>query len=264
MLATLIAPTSGRARVAGLPLDAANGVEVRKRIAVMTENPGLYLRLTVAENLAFFAGLYELAEPEKRIGQALAAVNLAGRAERSLRQPLEGAPSARRARTRAAEQPGGRLPRRADLRSRPGRIPGRARADRRPPRARRHRLSHHSPARGSRTPLRPSRHPQHQPAHDRPAGRAARPALHEDAGRPYRRPARLAGHACSPSPESTAGAPTTRPATSCTVSDARIAAPAVTRALVAAGADLLSLAEAQHTLEDVYLELIADDPEADR
>ena len=47
-----------------------------------------------------------------------------------------------------------------------------------------------------------------------------------------------------------------------TVSDARIAAPAVTRALVAAGADLLSLAEAQHSLEDVYLELIDDDVEA--
>ena len=47
-----------------------------------------------------------------------------------------------------------------------------------------------------------------------------------------------------------------------TVSDARVAAPAVTRALVAAGADLLSLAEAQHSLEDVYLELIDDDVEA--
>jgi ABC-2 type transport system ATP-binding protein len=47
-----------------------------------------------------------------------------------------------------------------------------------------------------------------------------------------------------------------------TVSDARVAAPAVTRALVAAGADVLSLAETQHSLEDVYLELIDDDVEA--
>ena len=47
-----------------------------------------------------------------------------------------------------------------------------------------------------------------------------------------------------------------------TVTDARIAAPAVTRALVAAGADLLSLSEAHHSLEDVYLELIEDDVEA--
>jgi ABC-type multidrug transport system ATPase subunit len=80
ILATLIAPTSGSARVAGLKLDQANGIEIRKRIAVMTENPGLYLRLTVAENLEFFAGLYEVAEPKARIAQALAAVNLAGRA----------------------------------------------------------------------------------------------------------------------------------------------------------------------------------------
>jgi ABC-2 type transport system ATP-binding protein len=32
----------------------------------------------------------------------------------------------------------------------------------------------------------------------------------------------------------------------------------VTRALVAAGADVLSIAESRHTLEDVYLELIED------
>ena len=81
ILATLITPTSGTARVAGLQLDPANGVDIRKRIAVMTENPGLYLRLTVAENLEFFAGLYEVAEPKARIGRALAAVNLAGRAD---------------------------------------------------------------------------------------------------------------------------------------------------------------------------------------
>ena len=72
MLATLIAPTSGTARVAGLLLDPANGVDIRKRIAVMTENPGLYLRLTVAENLEFFAGLYELAQPKVRIGRSTA------------------------------------------------------------------------------------------------------------------------------------------------------------------------------------------------
>jgi ABC-2 type transport system ATP-binding protein len=48
------------------------------------------------------------------------------------------------------------------------------------------------------------------------------------------------------------------------VSDARLAAPAVARALVATGADVLSLAEAQHSLEDAYLELIDDDVEAGR
>ena len=63
MLGTLIAPTSGSAAVAGIPLVPANGVEIRQRIAVMPENPGLYLRLTVAENLEFFAGLYGFSRP---------------------------------------------------------------------------------------------------------------------------------------------------------------------------------------------------------
>ena len=79
-LGTLIAPTSGSATVAGIPLTAANGVEIRQRISVMPEAPGLYLRLTVTENLEFFAGLYGLRKPAARIADALAAVNLSDRA----------------------------------------------------------------------------------------------------------------------------------------------------------------------------------------
>jgi ABC-2 type transport system ATP-binding protein len=41
-----------------------------------------------------------------------------------------------------------------------------------------------------------------------------------------------------------------------TVSNATAAAPAVTRALVAAGADVSSMSEQQHSLEDVYLQLV--------
>src|SRR5262249_16214138 len=44
-----------------------------------------------------------------------------------------------------------------------------------------------------------------------------------------------------------------------TVSDLVVAAPAVTRALVASGADVLSIGESHHSLEDVYLELMDDD-----
>lgn len=43
------------------------------------------------------------------------------------------------------------------------------------------------------------------------------------------------------------------------VSDSAVAAPAATRALVAAGADVLSIGETQHSLEDVYLELVDTD-----
>jgi ABC-2 type transport system ATP-binding protein len=79
-LGTLIAPTSGSAMVAGIPLTAANGPEVRTRISIMPESPGLYLRLTVAENLRCFAGLYGLSDPRERIQRALVAVHLADRA----------------------------------------------------------------------------------------------------------------------------------------------------------------------------------------
>jgi ABC-2 type transport system ATP-binding protein len=48
------------------------------------------------------------------------------------------------------------------------------------------------------------------------------------------------------------------------VSDAEIAAPAVARALVGAGAEILSIGESRHSLEDVYLQLIDEDVEAKR
>jgi ABC-type transporter Mla maintaining outer membrane lipid asymmetry ATPase subunit MlaF len=54
-LGTLIVPTSGTATVAGVPLTPDNGVEIRRLIAIMPESPGLYLRLSVAENLQCFS-----------------------------------------------------------------------------------------------------------------------------------------------------------------------------------------------------------------
>jgi ABC-2 type transport system ATP-binding protein len=44
------------------------------------------------------------------------------------------------------------------------------------------------------------------------------------------------------------------------VADPRNVAPQVTRALVAAGADVVSISESRHSLEDVYLQLIDADP----
>ena len=79
-LGTLLTPTTGSATVAGLALTKANGVEIRRRIAIMPESPGLYLRLTVVENLSCFAGLYELPNVSERIDRVLRAVNLVDRA----------------------------------------------------------------------------------------------------------------------------------------------------------------------------------------
>jgi ABC-2 type transport system ATP-binding protein len=80
-LGTLIAPTSGSATVAGIPLTPENGVEIRGRISIMPESPGLYLRLSVRENLECFADLYEVPDSSDRIRRALRAINLTDRAD---------------------------------------------------------------------------------------------------------------------------------------------------------------------------------------
>ncbi|MGH3194145.1 MAG: hypothetical protein ACRDPY_21885 [Streptosporangiaceae bacterium] len=49
-------------------LTTGNAAEIRRRIAIMPESPGLYLRLSVAENLECFADLYEV--PDALIGSA--------------------------------------------------------------------------------------------------------------------------------------------------------------------------------------------------
>jgi ABC-2 type transport system ATP-binding protein len=80
-LGTLISPSSGSAEVAGIPLTPENGVDIRSRIAIMPEAPGLYLRLSVAENLNCFADLYQIPNSDDRIEWALGAVKLAERSQ---------------------------------------------------------------------------------------------------------------------------------------------------------------------------------------
>ena len=80
ILGTLIAPTSGSAVVASIAVGQAGAAEIRQRIAVMPGSPGLYQRLTVTENLDYFARLYGLPRRQARITEALAAVGLADRA----------------------------------------------------------------------------------------------------------------------------------------------------------------------------------------
>ena len=79
-LGTLLTPTSGSATVAGIPLAPENGVEIRRLISIMPESPGLYLRLSVAENLECFADLYEVPNRDERIDRSLRAVSMADRA----------------------------------------------------------------------------------------------------------------------------------------------------------------------------------------
>ena len=85
-LATLLRPSAGRAEVAGIAvtpdMSPADASEVRRRISVMPENPGLYLKLSVRENLELFAELYgvDRAQVASRIGECLTAAGVADRA----------------------------------------------------------------------------------------------------------------------------------------------------------------------------------------
>jgi ABC-2 type transport system ATP-binding protein len=263
MLSTLIAPSSGTARVAGVPLEAANGIEIRKRIAVMTENPGLYLRLTVAENLEFFAGLYELARPRERIGQALAAVNLAARAD----DPCGSLSKGLRQRVALARA----------LLSDPAIVFLDEPTSGLDPVASRdvHELIDGLRSHGVTVFLTTHRLQEAERLCDRVAilNTSLRTIGRPDELRDTLFTKALVVRTAAPlaSPQGVFAVPGVdewRPDGAgryvLSVSDARIAAPAVTRALVAAGADVLSLAEAQHSLEEVYLEFVDDDVEAAR
>lgn len=81
MLTSMIAPTTGTAEVAGVQVDRDHGPELRRRIGVMPEASGLYTKLTVRDNLMFFARLYGFkgAPAQSRIDRALEAVGLKDR-----------------------------------------------------------------------------------------------------------------------------------------------------------------------------------------
>jgi len=65
VLATLVVPSGGGARVAGFDVQR-QAVEVRGRIGVLSHRPMLYEDLTPLENLLFFAGLYGVAGARPR------------------------------------------------------------------------------------------------------------------------------------------------------------------------------------------------------
>ncbi len=262
-LGTLIAPSSGRAAVAGLPLTPENGVEIRRRIAIMPESPGLYERLSVAENLACFAELYEIPEPPRRIERALAAVRLTERAgdvcstlSKGLRQrvalarallsepqvlfldePTAGLDPV------ASREVHGLI---AELRERGVTIFLTT-----------HRLEEAERLCDRVAILNTSLQTIGRP--DELRDRLFAKGLTVRTRAPLESPSAVFGDL--PGVE---GWQDEDGSYRLAVSDADAAAPAVARALVAAGADILAIAPSQHSLEDVYLELVDSDPEAER
>jgi ABC-2 type transport system ATP-binding protein len=59
LFCALIAPTAGTAEVAGLRL-GQDDERIRAMVGILTEQPGLYERLSAEENLSFYAALYGL------------------------------------------------------------------------------------------------------------------------------------------------------------------------------------------------------------
>jgi ABC-2 type transport system ATP-binding protein len=263
-LGTLIAPSSGSATVAGLPLNAANGPSIRSRISIMPESPGLYLRLTVSENLRCFAGLYELGDIPARIDGALRSVNLLDRAD----DPCGALSKGLRQRVALArallndpavlfldEPTSGLDPVAAhdvhqlilSLRDRGVTI---FLTTHRLDEA--ERLCHRVAI--LNTTLRLVGRPDE--LRDRLFNQALEVRLRGPLADPGSVFSGLAG---------VDGWKTTGPGGyDLEVSKPDLAAPDVARALVGAGADILSIAESRHSLEDVYLELIDEDVEAKR
>jgi ABC-2 type transport system ATP-binding protein len=264
LLGTLLVPSAGSAVVAGLALTPDNGVEIRRRISIMPESPGLWLRLTVAENLQCFAGLYELSDAGERIGRALSAVDLIDRGDDlcgALSKGLRQRVGLARALLNDPEilfldEPTSGLD------------PVGAREV--------HELIGGLRAKGVTIFLTTHRLEEAERLCDRVAiinttlltvGRPDelrdqlfRSTLAVRTLEPLPEPERLFGQL--PSVEGWRLDPSG--AYILTVSDPKSAAPAITRALVAARADVLSIAEAHHSLEDVYLRLIESEPERGR
>src|SRR5690625_3916250 len=67
MLTGQLAPTSGTASVFNVPVTSLNKSKYRNRFGVLTDNSGLYDRLSVYDNLKLYCDLYNLPVDRKSV-----------------------------------------------------------------------------------------------------------------------------------------------------------------------------------------------------
>ena len=75
MLTSLIAPTAGRARVAGYEVGRDDD-QIRRHVGILTETPGMYDRLSARRNLSIFARLYEVERVDAQVEKYLKLLGL--------------------------------------------------------------------------------------------------------------------------------------------------------------------------------------------
>lgn len=75
ILTSQLMHTSGQVNVFGKPLAKKKHPSIMQRIGILTDNSGLYDRLTVYDNLLLYCNLFNV--KEQRIGEVLEQVNLA-------------------------------------------------------------------------------------------------------------------------------------------------------------------------------------------
>ena len=81
VLSTLVPPTSGTLQIFGADARRADRMDLRRRIGLLAHQTYLYEDLTAAENLQFYARLYDLPSPRDAAREALASAALRDRAD---------------------------------------------------------------------------------------------------------------------------------------------------------------------------------------
>src|SRR5438105_11698088 len=83
IIAGILAPTGGDALVDGISVRADPNA-VRRRCGFVTDQPALYERMPLRAYLDFFCGLYDVAEPSKRVNELAVMLGLADRLDMRL------------------------------------------------------------------------------------------------------------------------------------------------------------------------------------